>query len=44
MVVYTIFTLGQALAQNIETFLVTRFLCGFFAVAPLTIGGGTLFC
>ncbi|KAG6888248.1 hypothetical protein C0992_009204 [Termitomyces sp. T32_za158] len=42
MAIYTIFTLGQALAQNIETFLVTRFICGFFAVAPLTIGGGLI--
>ncbi|KAG6860817.1 hypothetical protein C0995_007318 [Termitomyces sp. Mi166 len=42
MAVYTIFTLGQCLAHNIETFLVTRFLCGFFAVAPLTIGGGLI--
>lgn len=37
---YTLFHLGQALAHNIETFLATRFLCGFFAVAPLTICGG----
>ncbi|KAG5351224.1 hypothetical protein C0989_007375 [Termitomyces sp. Mn162] len=42
MAIYTIFTLGQALAHNIETFLITRFLCGFFAVAPLTIGGGLI--
>ncbi|KAG6878237.1 hypothetical protein C0993_010359 [Termitomyces sp. T159_Od127] len=42
MAIYTIFTLGQALAQNIETFMVTRFICGFFAVAPLTIGGGLI--
>ncbi|THH06667.1 hypothetical protein EW146_g9542 [Bondarzewia mesenterica] len=37
---YTIFHLGQALAHNMETLLVTRFLSGFFACAPLTLGGG----
>ncbi|KAG6910333.1 hypothetical protein DXG01_011401 [Tephrocybe rancida] len=42
MCMYTIFTLGQALAQNIETLLITRFICGFFAVAPLTICGGVI--
>jgi DHA1 family multidrug resistance protein-like MFS transporter len=41
MIIYTLFHLGQALAHNIETLLVTRFLSAFFAVAPLTcIGGG----
>ncbi|PPR04190.1 hypothetical protein CVT24_010738 [Panaeolus cyanescens] len=39
---YTLFHLGQALAQNIETLLVTRFLGGFFAVAPLTNCGGVI--
>jgi DHA1 family multidrug resistance protein-like MFS transporter len=42
MVSYTLFILGQALAPNIETLLVTRFLSGFFAVAPLTNCGGEL--
>ncbi|KAG6845939.1 hypothetical protein H0H93_015960 [Arthromyces matolae] len=42
MAVYTIFTIGQALAHNIETLLITRFICGFFAVAPLTNGGGLI--
>ncbi|KAG6853761.1 hypothetical protein C0991_001591 [Blastosporella zonata] len=42
MSLYTLFTLGQALAQNIETLLITRFLCGFFAVAPLTNCGGVI--
>ncbi|KAG6826910.1 hypothetical protein H0H92_013935 [Tricholoma furcatifolium] len=42
MSMYTIFMLGQALAQNIQTFLITRFICGFFAVAPLTISGGVI--
>jgi len=37
---YTLFHLGQGLAHNIETLLVTRFLSGFFAVAPLTNTGG----
>jgi len=40
MTSYTLFHLGQALAQNIETLLVTRFLSGFFAVAPLISTGG----
>ncbi|KAF8960814.1 MFS polyamine transporter [Flammula alnicola] len=42
MVLYTLFILGQALAQNIETLLVTRFLSGFFAVAPLSNSGGVI--
>lgn len=42
MVSYTIFILGQALARNIETLLVTRFLSGFFAVAPLTNSSGVI--
>lgn len=40
MTVYTLFHLGQALAQNIETLLVTRFLSGLFAAAPITNAGG----
>ncbi|OCH91764.1 MFS polyamine transporter [Obba rivulosa] len=39
---YTLLHLGQALAHNIETVLVTRFLGGFFAVAPLTNCGGVI--
>ncbi|KAJ3535277.1 hypothetical protein NMY22_g6556 [Coprinellus aureogranulatus] len=42
MFMYTIFHLGQALAQNIETLLVTRFISGFFACAPLTNSGGVI--
>ncbi|KAJ2916645.1 hypothetical protein MD484_g3772, partial [Candolleomyces efflorescens] len=42
MVLYTIFHLGQALAKNIETLLVTRFISGFFACAPLTNSGGVI--
>jgi hypothetical protein len=40
MSMYTVLHLGQALAQNIETLLITRFLGGFFAVAPLVNAGG----
>lgn len=40
MIVYTLFILGQALAQNMQTLLVTRFLSGFFAVAPVNNAGG----
>ena len=40
---YTLLHLGQALAPNIETLLVTRFFGGFFAVAPLTNCGGMCF-
>jgi len=43
MTAYTLFILGQALAPNIETLLVTRFFSGFFAVAPLTNSGGEYF-
>jgi DHA1 family multidrug resistance protein-like MFS transporter len=39
---YTILHLGQALAQNIETILITRFLAGFFACAPLVNSGGLI--
>jgi MFS family permease len=42
MTAYTLLHLGQALAPNIQTLLITRFFSGFFAVAPLTNSGGTL--
>ncbi|PPQ75171.1 hypothetical protein CVT26_008701 [Gymnopilus dilepis] len=42
MIVYTLFILGQALAQNMQTLLVTRFLSGFFAVAPVNNAGGLI--
>jgi DHA1 family multidrug resistance protein-like MFS transporter len=42
MVIYTLFILGQALAPNIQTLLVTRFFSGFFACAPLTNSGGVI--
>ena len=41
-IAYTLFNLGQSLAQNMATVLVTRFLCGFFASAPLNNCGGVL--
>lgn len=43
MVLYTLFYIGQALAPNIQTLLVTRFLSGFFGVAPLNVIGGMQF-
>ncbi|KAI0254465.1 MFS polyamine transporter [Lactifluus subvellereus] len=39
---YTLFHLGQALAQDMPTLLVTRFLSGFFASAPLNNSGGVV--
>ncbi|KAJ7461152.1 MFS general substrate transporter [Mycena latifolia] len=42
MTTYTVLHLGQALAKNIETLLITRFLGGFFAVAPLVNCGGVI--
>ena len=42
MTSYTLFHLGQTLAANFGTFLVTRFLAGLFASAPLTNCGGAL--
>ncbi|KZV96667.1 MFS general substrate transporter [Exidia glandulosa HHB12029] len=41
-IVYVIFNIPCALAKNIETLLVCRFICGFFASAPLAIAGGTI--
>lgn len=42
MLIYTLFILGQALAHNYETLLITRFLAGVFAAAPLTNSTGVL--
>ncbi|KAJ6464893.1 MFS polyamine transporter [Mycena sanguinolenta] len=42
MSMYTLLHLGQALAQNIQTLLITRFLGGFFAVAPIVNAGGVI--
>ncbi|PCH37698.1 MFS polyamine transporter [Wolfiporia cocos MD-104 SS10] len=43
LVCYTILYLGQSLAPNMETLLVTRFLSGFFAVSPVTNCAGAIF-
>lgn len=42
MLIYCLFHLGQALAPNIQTLLITRFLSGVFASAPLTNCGGVI--
>ncbi|KAF8217975.1 MFS polyamine transporter [Mycena galopus ATCC 62051] len=42
MIMYTLLHLGQALAKNIQTMLITRFLGGFFACAPLVNAGGVI--
>jgi MFS transporter, DHA1 family, multidrug resistance protein len=42
LAIYTIFHVGQACANNMTTLLVTRFICGFFAVAPLTNSIGVI--
>lgn len=42
MICYTLFHLGQALAPNIETLLITRFLGGFFAIAPMISSAGVI--
>ncbi|KDQ08549.1 hypothetical protein BOTBODRAFT_48147 [Botryobasidium botryosum FD-172 SS1] len=42
MVLYVIFNIPCALAPNIQTLLICRFLCGLFASAPLTLAGGTI--
>ncbi|KAJ7071730.1 MFS general substrate transporter [Mycena belliarum] len=39
---YVVFNIPCALAPNIQTLLVCRFLSGFFASAPLTLAGGTI--
>ncbi|WOO76704.1 putative MFS-type transporter8 [Vanrija pseudolonga] len=40
--VYILFNIPCALAPNIGCLLVSRFLCGFFGSAPLTLAGGTI--
>ena len=42
MTCYTRLILGQSLAQNVTTLLVTRFFSGFFACAPLTNAAGLI--
>lgn len=39
---FAIFQIPVAVAQNIETIMICRFLGGVFASAPLAIVGGTL--
>jgi DHA1 family multidrug resistance protein-like MFS transporter len=41
MVAFTLLHLGQSLAPNMTTLLVTRFLAGFFGAAPLSNCAGT---
>lgn len=38
--VFAIFQIPVAVAQNVQTIMVCRFLSGFFGVAPLAISGG----
>ncbi|WRT63125.1 uncharacterized protein IL334_000028 [Kwoniella shivajii] len=40
--VYIIFNIPCALAPNIGCLLASRFICGFFGSAPLTLAGGTI--
>ncbi|KAJ7624415.1 MFS polyamine transporter [Roridomyces roridus] len=42
MTLYTLLHIPQALAPNIATLLTTRFLAGFFAVAPMVVGGSVM--
>ncbi|TKA83424.1 hypothetical protein B0A55_00368 [Friedmanniomyces simplex] len=41
-VIFAIFQVPVAVAQNVETIFICRFLSGFFGCAPLTIVGGAL--
>lgn len=38
----SVFNIPCALAKNIGTLLVSRFLCGFFASGPFALAGGTI--
>lgn len=40
--VFAIFQIPVAVAQNVETIMLARFLSGFGAAAPITIAGGVL--
>ncbi|XP_006463626.1 hypothetical protein AGABI2DRAFT_225490, partial [Agaricus bisporus var. bisporus H97] len=42
LVLYTLSFLGQSLAKNMETLLVTRFISGFLAAVPVTNCGGVI--
>lgn len=37
-----VFIIPCAVAKNIQTLLISRFFCGIFASAPLTLAGGTI--
>ncbi|KAL0567040.1 hypothetical protein V5O48_014955 [Marasmius crinis-equi] len=39
---FTLFHLGQGLGTTIQSYLITRFFCGFFGVAPFTVCGGVI--
>lgn len=39
---FTLFHIGGATAQNIETILITRFFAGSFGSAPLVNSGGSI--
>ena len=39
---FALFCLGSALANNIATLLITRFLAGFFGASMLTNAGGMI--
>ncbi|TKA56787.1 hypothetical protein B0A55_12658, partial [Friedmanniomyces simplex] len=41
-IIFAIFQVPVAVAQNVETIFICRFLSGFFGCAPLTIVGGAL--
>ncbi|OXV09335.1 hypothetical protein Egran_02901 [Elaphomyces granulatus] len=41
-IAFVIFHIPVAVAQNVETILISRFLLGFFGCAPLAIVGGAL--
>ncbi|KAI8891056.1 MFS general substrate transporter [Backusella circina FSU 941] len=40
--IYTVFNIPCAVATNIQTVLVSRFFCGFFASCSLTLAGGSI--
>ncbi|KIM80267.1 hypothetical protein PILCRDRAFT_73402 [Piloderma croceum F 1598] len=42
MIAFTLLHLGQSLAPNIQTLLVTRFLSGVFGAGPLSTWGGVI--
>ncbi|KAI0075274.1 MFS general substrate transporter [Panus rudis PR-1116 ss-1] len=40
--IYVIFNIPCAVAQNIQTLLISRFFCGVFSSAPFALAGGTI--